>query len=134
MKTTNDLLDSAKKAQGVESDYRLAQLLGVSKNAITNYRYGKSCPEDEVAIRLSGMVGRDPASVIAEMHAERAKSPEVRAIWLRMAKQLRETAAANVLSAVGIAMLLVAGMPAPVRASEHSPTHGSGSGSVYYVK
>jgi transcriptional regulator with XRE-family HTH domain len=116
MLTIDQLLDRAKKAQGIESDYRLAQLLEVSKNAITNYRHGKSRPDDEVAMRLAALINRDPASVIAELHAERAKSPEVRALWLRMANQLRHAVAAVMLT-MGAAMLLLAGSPTPAEAS-----------------
>ncbi|WP_455342460.1 DUF3693 domain-containing protein [Variovorax durovernensis] len=116
MQTLDQLLDRAKKAQGIDSDYRLAQLLEVSKNAITNYRHGKSRPDDEVALRLAALINRDPASVIAELHAERAKTPELRQLWLRMANQLRHAVAA-VMFAVGAAMFVIAGSPTSAEAS-----------------
>jgi transcriptional regulator with XRE-family HTH domain len=119
MQTTKQLLDRAKKAQGIESDYKLAQVLGVVNSAVTNYRAGRSHPDDAVAARLAELAGQDPSSVIAELHAERAKTPEVRALWLRMANQLRHAVAA-VMLAVGAAMVLIAGSPT---AAEAGPSH-----------
>lgn len=133
MQTIDQLLDRAKKAQGIESDYRLAQLLEVSKNAITNYRHGKSRPDDEVALRLAALIDRDPASVIAELHAERAKTPEVRAMWLRMANTMRH-AVASVMMTCGLAMLLIAGNPTPAQASNLPSPLFAVPGSVSYVK
>ena len=49
MQTTKQLLDRAKKVQGIESDYKLAQVLGVVNSAVTNYRAGRSHPDDAVA-------------------------------------------------------------------------------------
>lgn len=132
MQTTKQLLDRAKKAQGIESDYKLAQVLGVVTSAVTNYRAGRSHPDDAVAARLAELAGQDPSSVIAELHAERAKTPEVRQLWLRMANQLRHAVAA-VMLCMGFAMLLLAPNPQGAQAST-SPIDGGALGSVHYVK
>jgi predicted transcriptional regulator len=116
MQTTKQLLDRAKKVQGIESDYKLAQVLGVVNSAVTNYRAGRSHPDDAVAARLAVLAGQDPSAVIAELHAERAKTPEVRQLWIRMANQLRH-AVATVMFAVGAAMLVIAGSPTSAEAS-----------------
>lgn len=132
MQSTKQLLDKAKKAQGIESDYKLAQALGVVQTAVTNWRSGRSHPDDVRAAQLAEMAGQDPSSVIAELHAARAKTPEVRALWLRMAQQLRH-AVALVMMACGVALLLVAPNPQGAQAST-LPHHENGPASVYYVK
>lgn len=89
MATTQNLLDRAKKHQGIQSDYRLAQLLNVAKTAVTNYRVGRSIPNDEIGARLAELAGDSPISVVAELHAERAPTSALRSLWLTMAHQLR---------------------------------------------
>ncbi|VTU20709.1 Phage related protein [Variovorax sp. SRS16] len=131
MQTTKQLLDRAKKAQGIESDYRLAQVLGVVNSAVTNYRAGRSHPDDAVAARLAELAGQDPSSVIAELHAERAKTPEVRALWMRMASQLRH-AVAVVMMTIGVAMISLAPSPDGAQAGTLG-TVNSYSSSLYIM-
>ncbi|MES2251103.1 MAG: helix-turn-helix domain-containing protein [Pseudomonadota bacterium] len=110
MQTTKQLLDRAKKAQGIESDYKLAQHLGVVQSAVTHWRSGRSSPDDVIAAQLAEMAGQDPLAVIAELHAARAKTPDAKQLWLRMAMQLRHAVAA-VMMACGVAMILLAPSP-----------------------
>lgn len=133
MQTTKQLLDRAKKAQGIESDYKLAQELGVVQTAVTNWRSGRSHPDDERAAKLAEMAGQDPLSVIAELHAARAKTPDAKQLWMRMAMQLRHAVAA-VMMALGVALLLVAPNPQGAQASTLPYDNHSAPGSVHYVK
>lgn len=130
MQTTKQLIAKAKKAQGIESDYRLAQLLGVVNSAVTNWQSGRSHPADDVAARLAELAGQHPESVIAELHAERAKSPEMKRLWLQMAQHLRH-AVALVMLGVGAAMLFLA--PSPGGAQAGTLTHQSGASSLYIM-
>lgn len=130
MQTTKQLLDRAKKARGLTSDYQLSKALGVVNSAVTNWRSGRSSPDDVIAAHLAEMAGQDPCSVVAELHAARAKSPEARALWMRMAEQVRHAVAA-VMLAVGAAMLLGALSPAPAQAS--TLPSGGASGSLYIM-
>lgn len=41
-----------------------------------------------MVIRMAELMRRDPAAVIAELHAERAECAETRNLWLRIAAQL----------------------------------------------
>lgn len=121
MQTTKELIACAKLAQGVSSDYGLAKLLEVTPQAIQNWNNGRSQPDDEVGARLAELAGQNPGAVVAELHAQRAKTMESKALWMRMAKQLRETAGQNVL--VGVAAAVVAGafVPSPARAEVAEP-------------
>lgn len=126
MQTTKQLLDRAKKAQNIESDYKLAQSLGVVQSAVTHWRSGRSSPDDVIAARLAEMAGQDPLSVIAELHAARAKTPDAKQLWMRMAMQLRHAVAA-VMMVCGVAMLVIAGSPSTAEASTGSAHNNSGS-------
>jgi hypothetical protein len=47
------------------------------QNAISNYRHGRTQMSDETAVAMAAMIGRAPAPILAQLAAERAKSPEV---------------------------------------------------------
>jgi len=88
MTTTEQLIERAKAGLGVSSDYALAKALGVSHTTIAHWRFGRSRPDDLAVIRIAKLLHRDPGQVIAELHAERAKCEETRALWKRIALQL----------------------------------------------
>ena len=89
MQTTKQLIDRAKTAQGISSDYRLSKQLEVSTSAVLNWRAGRSHPDDVLGARLAALAGMEPGLVVAELHAERARTPEAIALWTKIAEQLR---------------------------------------------
>jgi transcriptional regulator with XRE-family HTH domain len=98
MKNTRDFLQEAKRKNGLESDYALAKLLGISRQRISHYTTGKETLSDEVARRVAAALDYPPAYVMACVHAERAKEKELRKIWEQAAKVLGGMAAAVVLA------------------------------------
>ena len=92
---TDTLLERFKAALEIKTDYRLAKVLGVSHTSVMHWRSGRSRPDDLVVIRMARLMHSDPAPLVAELHAERAKDPESRALWLRIAGQLQATAACD---------------------------------------
>lgn len=78
---TLEFLDEAKAKNGLPSDYALAKALKVSQPTISGYRAGRSRIDDDVALKLANLIGRNPLEVIAVANAERAKTPEMRALW-----------------------------------------------------
>jgi hypothetical protein len=105
MHTTDQLLDAAKTAAGVSSDYKLGLLLKLSSDsAITNYRKGRSVPDDAVAGRLAEIAGMDVHYVLACVHAERSKDAKTAAVWRGLADRLAKasTAAAFFVVALGV--------------------------------
>ena len=95
--STVELLDAAKRAQGVESDYRLAKLLGVKagSSVVGTYRSGRNYPDDNIAQRLADLAGLDRGYVVACIHAERAGEGEG-GFWHRIADRLRAAPAEHV--------------------------------------
>ena len=86
--TTIDLVDEVKKHAGIKSDYALAKRLDVLPQTISHYRHGRTQMSDEIAVKLSKMIGRPPAPILATLAAERSKVPEVARIWQDAAKAL----------------------------------------------
>lgn len=101
------LLDKAKVIHSLPSDYKLALVLGVQQTTLTNYRHGKTLPDARVIQSICGLTGDDPALLLAEVEAERAKTAEARALWLEVVQRLRSTLHAAffavVLGAAGLA-------------------------------
>jgi transcriptional regulator with XRE-family HTH domain len=89
MLTTSQLLDAAKLAQNIGSEYRFARVLGVADNTLYNYRHGRT-PDDERALKLAKMAGFDIGYALICMAAERTKDAEARASFLVAAAALEK--------------------------------------------
>ena len=117
-----DFLDRAKARGSIESDYRLAKVIGKSHQLISGYRLGKSLPDEVVIEQLCALSGDDPDLIAAQIQAARSKDGPARAMWARIADRLAsdrrkaargvETALLSVLFAIGF----IAISPLPVRA------------------
>ncbi len=82
-------IDRVKIARGWASDYRAAKELGLSRNAISNYRSGtRNTLDEDTALKVAGALGIDPAGIIIDQMSERTKSPEVRSTLAKIAGEL----------------------------------------------
>lgn len=79
---TIELLDAVKVRRGITSDYALAKALGVTQQAVSSYRAGRSRIDDEVALTVAEILNIHPLQVIAAANAERAKTDEQKERWL----------------------------------------------------
>lgn len=91
---TINYLDALKKALSIESDYKLAQVLGVSRACVSSYRKRGTNFDDSTALRAAELLKIDPAIILADMNAERSKTPETRAVWQDLRDRLTHAAAA----------------------------------------
>lgn len=105
MHTTQELLDAAKTHSSIHSDYRLAKVMDVTEKTVANWRHGRARPDELSAVKLSNLAGLDPMYAIACIQAERATKPEIKTLWLTLAKRL-QTPVAVALSAVFALVLL----------------------------
>lgn len=78
---TIEYLNLAKRRLGIESDYALAKALGMARSNMSSLVNGKTTLSDEYAMKLAKLLGIHPAIVIADMHAEREKNPDLKALW-----------------------------------------------------
>lgn len=135
MHTTLQLLDAAKANSGLSSDYKLGIVLGLtSDSAVTNYRKGRSHPDDKIGRRLADLAGLDEGYVLACLHAERAKDDESRQVWQRIAKRL-ESVAASLLAVLvlGVGLIVSPDASAMAKSPSPAPMASNCSACVYYV-
>lgn len=124
MKTTLELIAELKEKTGIESDYAIAQLLGVTKNTISLYRNGKTYMGDELILKVADILESDPAYIMACIHAEREKNQAVKKIWERFATLT-----------AGLAALVILSVTVPQSGHESALFAAfTGSYPVYYVK
>lgn len=88
MKTTCQWLDAVKAALDIQSDYALAKKLDIRTTRIANYRMGRSFIDEDMALRIAEVLRIDAAVVLASAAAERAKRPDVKKAWERIAKTM----------------------------------------------
>ncbi|WP_284448365.1 helix-turn-helix domain-containing protein [Pseudoxanthomonas mexicana] len=80
-----DLLDTAKAAQNITTDKGLAEALGVTKQAVSNWRKGVSLPDTVTCATLAGYTGLPLAQVLGIVGEARAISREEKAVWRKLA-------------------------------------------------
>lgn len=83
------LLDAARSASSLPSDYRLSRVLGIADNTLYNYRHAGRVPTDDVVLRLANLAKLPAPYVLNCMAAERSKEPELRAAFLAAAAALK---------------------------------------------
>jgi hypothetical protein len=118
-----DLLERAKARGNIDTDYRLSKVIAIKQSALSNYRAGRSMPDDRVLEQLCALSGDDLGVVAAQIQAERARTPDSKNMWLMIAKRLAGGASTAVLSVV-FAISLIAGyaQPAGAAALKHVQT------------
>lgn len=93
-KITTDFLDELRRelyAAGKiprDSDGSLFPLLGITRAQISRYRNKGDTFSDKVALRVADLLELDRDYVIACIHAEREKAPEVKSFWMDMARRV----------------------------------------------
>jgi transcriptional regulator with XRE-family HTH domain len=91
------------------SDYRLSERLGITRQTASRYRNDKGHFDEETAIKAAELLDIHPASILADVQAERTRCPEAKEVWRALSKQMGRAAAAVVLPAI-LAAYLVIGM------------------------
>jgi transcriptional regulator with XRE-family HTH domain len=119
MKDIKHYLDECISSGRCTNDREIADELKVTKQAISSWRRGISAPNDEQAINLARLVRKPEIELMAEAAAARAKTPEARKYWEKIAKYSATVASVG---AIVISSLCVT-YPTESRASStHAPT------------
>ncbi|HEX3912688.1 MAG TPA: DUF3693 domain-containing protein [Steroidobacteraceae bacterium] len=103
-KETNKLLDRAAKRLPTDSDYNLANALGVSRAAVSKWRSGRNHMADTAAMRLAAILDEPTDAILALVAADRTSDPAAKKQWTNMASKLRASAAAVSIAALGFTM------------------------------
>lgn len=93
MKTTADFLDSLRAKLDLPSDGQLAERLGMHRQYMSKYRTLSHTFDDAMSLRVAEILEIDGSYVMACMHHQRAKAPEVKAAWKHTAEVLGGLAA-----------------------------------------
>ncbi len=132
-KTCKDYLSELKRKNveqgGTGTAYAVAKTLNISNARISNYTTGKKLFDDEMCFKTAFVLGLDPAEVIANVNAERAKTPETAHFWEDVLKKVSGTAAVFMLAVV----VLASSAPSTSATAGTQSAHASAL-SVYYVK
>ena len=124
MRTIEQVLDHAKKVQKVTSDYKLSLTTGIGESSLFAYRNKGVLPDEINCIKLAKAMGEDPALLTVEMQAQRAKTPQVRDVWLTIARRL-QMGFVNVTFVCLLAIISIAGSSLPAHAGEQSAKNDS---------
>ena len=81
-------MDEAQDIGAVKNDAELAKKLGISRASVSEWRSGKSTPNDDQAVKLAEVLGKEPGELLAECGAARAKTPATRQAWERIAARM----------------------------------------------
>lgn len=118
-----NLLDRARAHAEIESDYRLAKVIGITHAAISSYRMKKSMPNEKILAQLCALSGDDVAVMAAQVQGLRAQSDEGKSLWAMVAARLQSDRR-HAVRGVGTAILsvlfsivLIAGQASEARAS-----------------
>lgn len=109
-------LDEAKQRGIAASDSEIGRLLGVTRQSVNDWRQGRTAPNEDQAAGLADLLGKP--EVMAECMAARARTPEHRAAWERVARLCSQATMALVAGAV---VGLAAPSPPKPRRSWDSP-------------
>lgn len=86
MSPTINLLDKYKAAAKIASDNACAGALGVTRATVSRWRNGLGHPEADTIEIMCKATSESLAHWLPLIEAERARSPEARKVWLRLAQ------------------------------------------------
>lgn len=79
---TIEYLRETKRVLNIESDYALAKALSITRSGMSAHMSGKTTMSDETACKVAAIIGKHAGIVMLDMHREREKNPELRAVWM----------------------------------------------------
>ena len=86
--TVSAVLDQCRAAAGLRSDYALSKRLNCPTQTVSNWRAGRSLPDEKKCIQLAEIGGFDADYLAVKFNALRAQNDEARALWNRIAARL----------------------------------------------
>ncbi len=78
---TNDLLEKAKKYNGIDSDYGLQEILDAQRQEISKWKNGKTFPGPYHCAKIAEATGHTLEEVMAAVQYEKEKDNERKKFW-----------------------------------------------------
>jgi plasmid maintenance system antidote protein VapI len=100
------ILKRIQSTLGGVSAYRAAKELGVTQQAVSHWKTGRSSMQDAAALKAAAILGEQPEVIFALLGAERSQDPDARKVWTNLARRLQRSAATGIVTALGIAAFL----------------------------
>ena len=122
--TIKERLLECKIKLSIETDYKLAQALGIHRQQISHYMAGTRTPDAYAAVKIGETLGIHPMQLLAEFEAEGAKTEERRAFWENFSQRIKR-------GIVGMLALSFTAFYSPEHAQAET---GLDTHNVYYVK
>ncbi|WP_372878681.1 helix-turn-helix domain-containing protein [Spongiibacter marinus] len=89
-----DWIAKVRKKHQLTSDYQAGELLGIGRQRISHYKNNRiKSFDDETCMRVAKAMDIEPITVIADQHAEGAKTSELKRAWREIAKTASQSAA-----------------------------------------
>lgn len=92
MKPT-EYLDAVKAQLNIQSDYELAKRLNVGNGRVVQMRKGERPVPVDVAFKIAITLEMDPATVVADLEAQREKNPQRAEFWRGFISHAQKAAA-----------------------------------------
>jgi transcriptional regulator with XRE-family HTH domain len=88
-----ELLDSVKKAKGIESHYALAKYLNIPTPRISDYYNGKRNPDEYACLQIAKALGKSYEEISAYIHMKAEKNEKRRSVWKEFYREIGGMAA-----------------------------------------
>lgn len=89
MKKLYDYIEALKRETRLNTNWKIADYLGVSRQFITTLRYGKVWLSREKCLDIANALGIDATEIVMTINAEKSQSLDEQAQWLTLAEQNR---------------------------------------------
>jgi transcriptional regulator with XRE-family HTH domain len=99
--TLDYVLDRIKERHSLKSDYAVCKHTGIGMTVLSNWRNGRSLPDERMCQILADAAGIDPLVLAASMQSQRSKTEEARSLWAMVAERLQ-------MASPGVAAALIA--------------------------
>lgn len=80
----DEWLDKTKKKLSIDSDYKLAKLIGIGNGGIANIRK-RNGMDNYTAVRIAELLEIERMKVIIDMEIQKAKTAEKKEFWQKKA-------------------------------------------------
>jgi len=87
MKSLVNYIDEFKKRLHIPSDYQLAAELGVKRQQVSRIRNNQVAIGRGKCLRIAEVLRIEPMEIIATIEANKEKNPELKAMWIKLAKE-----------------------------------------------
>jgi transcriptional regulator with XRE-family HTH domain len=86
MQATIILLDKYKSCRSIDSDLACAKSLSVGRAAVSKWRNGSGHPDADSVEKMCDAIGEPLRAWLPLIEAERARTPAIAKVWLRLAQ------------------------------------------------